>query len=232
MKPLIALLALCAAAPLPAQVQPRPVGTDPRIQIADYHPDRVVLIRAAPGYQVTLHFGSDERIENVAVGDGGAWQVTPNQRGDLLFVKPLQGGISTNLTVATDVRIYSFELAPLAGDAAEAPFIIRFNYPAAAADPALATLPSDAVQGHYRLGGARSLRPSAIFDDGLRTYISWPEDAALPAVYAIDARGAEALVNGNMRDGFYVIDDVLPRLVFRLDRHAARAVRRAPRSMR
>ncbi|MGH6781007.1 MAG: TrbG/VirB9 family P-type conjugative transfer protein, partial [Sphingomonadaceae bacterium] len=76
-------------------------------------------IQAAPGYHVTIEFGSDERIENVAVGDSGAWQVTANRRGDFLFVKPIQAGVTTNMTVVTDVRLYAFELVPLYGLSSE-----------------------------------------------------------------------------------------------------------------
>ena len=53
--------------------------------------DQVVPLEVAPGYQLMLEFAPDERIESVAVGDSGAWQVTPNRSGDRVFVKPLQG---------------------------------------------------------------------------------------------------------------------------------------------
>ncbi|MDB5703205.1 MAG: hypothetical protein JWN66_321, partial [Sphingomonas bacterium] len=41
----------------------------------------------------------------------------------------------------------------------------------------------------------------------------------------IDEKGREMLVDGAMRDGQYVIDSVKPKLVFRLDRDMASAVR-------
>lgn len=222
-------LAMALAAPATAQVDPRPTGNDPRIQVIDYQDDQVFRIQAAPGYQVTLQLGPDERIENVAVGDAGAWQVAANARGDLLFVKPLREGVTTNLTVATDIRLYTFELAPLHDGAPHMAYRIRFNYPAETEE---ATEPEQVAalgDGRYRLSGARALRPAAIGDDGVRTYIEWPEDAALPAVFTIDAQGREALVNGNMRGRLYVIDAVLDRLLFRIDRGVARAIRITPR---
>lgn len=200
--------------------------TDPRIRIVDYVADQVVRIEATQGYQVTLQFGSDERIENVAVGDSSAWQVSANRRGDLLFIKPVRDGVTTNLTVATDARIYSLELSPAFADAG-VPYMIRFRY-AAPSEASELPGPGELI-GRYRLSGAPSLRPSRIADDGVHTYIEWPEDQPLPAVYTIDRRGRETLVNGNMRDGLYVIDEVLSRLVFRIDAEAARAVRQAPR---
>lgn len=225
-------LALIAATPLAAQVQPQPGVGDPRVQTVDYHPDQVVLLQAAPGYQLTLEFG-DELIENVAVGDSGSWQVTANRRGDYLFVKPLQAA-PTNMTVVTDARVYLFELAPLYGPSAEMAYTIRFRYPATEAveDEPAGPPQGSSVRGRYRVSGAASLRPTGISDDGVHTYIEWPPERELPAVYAEYADGREALINGGMRNDVYVIDHVAPRLVFRIDRREARAVRVAPRGRR
>jgi hypothetical protein len=40
------------------------------------------------------------------------WQITPNRRASLLFVKPLPGAHRTNMTVVTDKRTYLFDLVP------------------------------------------------------------------------------------------------------------------------
>jgi type IV secretion system protein VirB9 len=228
----VAMAALALASPLAAQLQPQPGDGDPRIQTVDYDPDQVVLLYGAPGYQVTVEFGPDEQIENVAVGDSGAWQVTPNRRGDHLFVKPVQAGVPTNMTVVTSVRIYLFELAPLYGPSSEMAYRVRFQYPGAGPEPAADAAQTAAVDGRYRLSGARALRPSRIADDGRHTYIEWPRDRTLPAVYALDANGQESLVNGAMRDELFVIDGVERRLVFRIDREVARAERVAPKRSR
>jgi type IV secretion system protein VirB9 len=212
------------AAPAVAQVRPTPGPGDPRIQTVDYSPDQVVQLSGAPGYQLTVEFGPDEQIENVAVGDSAAWQVTPNRRGDHLFVKPLQSGVSTNMTVVTSVRVYLFELAPLFGASADMAYTVRFRYPGSETATAEAA-PTGAVEGRYRVSGARELRPSRIGDDGTHTYIEWPAESALPAVYALNDAGQEMLVNGAMRDDMFVIDSVVPRLVFRIDQHVARADR-------
>jgi type IV secretion system protein VirB9 len=224
---LVALIAL-APAGLAAQVHPSPGSGDPRIQNVLYDADQVVQLQGTPGFQIDVEFASDEAIENVAVGDSAAWQVTPNRRGDHLFVKPLISGVTTNMTVVTSARTYFFELAPLsAGDQA---YMVRFRYPNAqtAADDG----PATNVEGRYRLSGAQALRPSRIADDGVHTYIEWPHEASLPAVYALNSQGQETLVNGGMRDGLFVIDGIAQRLVFRIDANIARADRVAPRASR
>jgi type IV secretion system protein VirB9 len=221
------LLALTPA-PLAAQVHPTPGSGDPRIQTVLYDADQVVQLQGTPGYQTDVEFASDEAIENVAVGDSAAWQVTPNRRGDHLFVKNLISGVTTNMTVVTSARTYFFELAPLSGG--EMAYTVRFRYPiaqTAAADPQ-----ATQVEGRYRLSGAQALRPSRIADDGVHTYIEWPRETSLPAVYALNNQGQETLVNGGMRDGLFVIDGISQRLVFRIDQNVAHADRVAPRASR
>jgi type IV secretion system protein VirB9 len=214
------LLALLIAA-FAAQAQPG--AGESRVQTVEWHADQVVPLQVAAGYQLMVEFAADEHIESVAVGDSGAWQVTPNRNGDRVFVKPLQSGLSTNLTVVTTARTYTFELSPLYSVSADMPYVVRFTYPAA--DATAEAEPAGTMAGRYRLSGARALRPSRISDDGIHTYIEWPREAALPAVYALDERGQESLVNGMMRDDLFVIDAVVPRLVFRIDRDIARAER-------
>jgi len=224
----LALLLALAPAGLAAQVHPAPGSGDPRIQTVLYDSEQVVQLQGTPGFQTDVEFASDEAIENVAVGDSAAWQVTPNRRGDHLFVKNLIAGVTTNMTVVTSARTYFFELAPLSGG--ELAYTVRFRYPTAQA--AADETPATRVEGRYRLSGAQALRPSRIADDGVHTYIEWPHDASLPAVYALNGQGQETLVNGGMRDGLFVIDGISPRLVFRIDQNVAHADRVAPRASR
>jgi type IV secretion system protein VirB9 len=215
--------AALASTPLAAQLRPQAEpGSDPRIQSVAYAADQVILLEGAPGYQITLELSPDERVETVAVGDSSSWQVTANKRGDLLFVKALIGGVSTNMTVITNVRTYNFDLAP--ASTSQVAYTVRFHYPPPAAPEE--DLADAAAEGRYRLGGDKALRPSEISDDGVHTYIRWPRDRALPAVYAVTDSGLEMLVNGMMReDDLFVIDSISKKLVFRIDGDVATATR-------
>lgn len=223
---MLASLAFLVAMPAPAQTDPLPPPPAPpgsvRMQTIDYVEDRVIVVQGTPGYQTTIEFGGDERIQNVSVGDSTAWQVTANKRGDHLFVKALSNGVSTNMVVVTDHRLYTFDLTPLTGPISDMTYAIRFRYapPSDAGTTAIAT-----TAGRYRVHGTRALRPAAISDDGIHTYIEWPASATLPATYAIDGDGREIVAAGAMRDGVYVVDSVAPRLIFRRDRRAAYADR-------
>ena len=224
---LSAALLAAASTPLGAQVRPHPGTGDPRIQSIDYTPDQVFQLSGAPGYAINVELSPDEQVENVAVGDSSAWQVTANHRGDRLFIKTLQP-VPTNMTVVTNIRLYNFDLVP--GTPSDIAYTVRFHYPAATeTSDGAEDAPSAYGEGRYRLSGDKALRPSAISDDGRHTYVAWPKDRALPAVYALNEAGQEILVNGMMRDEVYVIDSVSQKLVFRVDDHIARAERMKPR---
>jgi len=219
----LAVALLAAQAVAPAQEVPLPPPPNPRFQSIEYAPDTVFTLRVAPGYQVAVELAPDERVENVAVGDSGAWQVTANRRGDRLFVKAIRGGSTTNMTVVTDARLYSFELVPLYEAQPDMAFALRFRYPEPAPEAATATAGAEA--GRYKMHGSRALIPSGMHDDGTHTYIEWPPSSTLPAIYAINDAGKETLVNGMMRDGRMVIDSVQQKLVFRIDNRKATAER-------
>lgn len=215
----------CALAWLPiaqASVAPQPGATDPHIQSIAYEPGQVVALRVALGYATSIQFGADERIENVVVGNSSAWQVTPNRRGDHLFIKPTQAATTTNLEVITDSREYSFELQPAFAMAPELPFSLHFLYPQAtvAIDPA-------APAASYRFSGDRALWPSRISEEGQTTMMSWPEGHPIPAILALDDQGQESLVNGQAEEGGYRLAGIAPRYRFRLGKKDAEA-RRQP----
>lgn len=221
-----AILLTLAGAGARAQVRPQPGYGDARMQTVDYRRDQVVQIEGAPGYQVLIALAPDEQVQNVAIGDSGAWQVVASQSGNMLFVRPTQDGVSTNMTVITSARFYAFDLVPAHGTP---PYEIRFRYPAEPGDASIAMSAAGEAVGLYRLSGTRPLWPVRMHDDGVKTYIDWPHDVALPAVFIIDDHGRERLANGNMRDGFYVIDSVHEQLLFRIDRKTARATRYLPK---
>ena len=231
------LLGLIVAAPILAQVQPQATGGDPHLQQVDYDAGEIVQLRGAPGYQLMVELSPDEQVQNVAVGDAGAWQVSVNKEADRLFIKPIQPGVATNMTIVTSVRIYSFDLMSMDGPTADMPYTVQFRYPPP--KPALADgqyVDVSAVTrrlSRYKVTGDRLLWPSSVTNDGQHTYISWPRTAPIPAVYALDALGNESLVNGMMGpDDVYVIDGAPQELTFRIDRSVAHAVRIYPKKKR
>jgi type IV secretion system protein VirB9 len=227
---------MALAAPALGQVRPQPGDGDPHLQSVAYDANQIVQLEAAPGYQLTVELSPDEQVQNVAVGDGAAWQVSVNHAGDHLFIKP-SAPVATNMTVITTVRVYNFDLEPVAAPMPDTAYTVRFTYPeTAAAVPAgeqyVDVSPLRRAQSRYRISGDRTLRPDSVTNDGTHTYISWSRDKPIPAVYAIGPAGEEMLTNGGMRDDLYVVDGTPGELVFRIDDRTAQAVRLPPRKTR
>lgn len=217
---------LAANAPASGQIVGSAGGA--RVRSVEYRGDQVVPLRAAPSQQVTVRLASDEHIQTVALDDPGAWQASAVRGDNVVVVKSAIAGGATGMTVVTDVRTYSFDLAESSAAAEDLPDTLRFTYPApvGAAGPDVSTeVLAEPMTGRYRLRGDRSLYPAAISDDGTRTFIDWPPAGPLPAVYSREEDGRETLLNGNMRGRFFVIDEIVPQLVFRIDKRRARADR-------
>ncbi len=203
-------------------------ASDNRVRSLAYAPDQIVKILGKPGIQSTIEFASDERIENVAVGDSSAWQITPNRRASLLFVKPLNGRSRTNMTVVTDRRTYMFDL--VAGDRRTTPmYALKFSYPnekpvesakaaqqvaAAAAQPQAVTT-ADKLHFDWNSKGSSKLLPSRVFDDGASLYLAWGKDAPLPAILTQSEDRKEGPVNYRMSGEYIVISPIPQNLVLR-----------------
>lgn len=218
---LLALITLLLATPVAAAAQGGPYGyVDPRIQMVEYDPDRVVLIRGSLGYQLMLEFASDERIENVSIGDSLGWQVTPNRRANVLFLKPIDS-TSTNMTVLTSARRYVFDLAVAPkGSRTAAPYTIRFSYPQeAVAIPVVeeqeADVPPTVVNDAYTVTGSRENMPVRVFDDGRMTYFEWPAEGPVPAIFAVGADGSESVINYGVRGPYVVVEQLSGRFTLR-----------------
>lgn len=218
-------------------------AVDPRLKSVHYEADKVVQVQGRLGYQSMIEFGQGESIENVAVGDSAAWQVTPNKRANLLFLKPLMAKAKTNMTVITDQRTYLFDLS--VASSGNAPmYNMRFTYgPKRAAQPQqrlaypslLASAPAAApAVAHPKLNydwkrkGDKEILPARYYDDGRALYLQWSAGASMPALYERDGKGRESLVNYRSQGQFIVVDEVPEMLVMRLGKKEALLVNRNP----
>lgn len=207
----LALLMLLTAAREPA---PGPV--DPHIQSVLYAPDEVYVLKGALGWQIMVEFGPDERIENVSIGDALAWQVTPNKRAHILFLKPLIKNATTNMTVVTSQRRYAFALET-APRYRTTPWEVRFDYPRevveAVEEPPLP--PPPVLNYGYSLAGAVELQPSRVWDDGRMTYFEFAPEQAIPAIFAGGPGKDESLVNSQTRGRVLVVQQRAGRFTLR-----------------
>lgn len=236
------LPALLVLAPATAQ------AADQRLLSRPYDSDQVVRIDGKLGVQATIGFGKDESIQNVAVGDSEKWQITPNKRADLLFVKPLGANAQTNMTVVTDKRTYFFDL--VASPKSKPLYMLRFTYkdepkppeqPTLALNTAerqvvdgdLAAAPADpaTLNFSWERKGDASLIPQQIYDDGELTYLLWAPKQQVPAILVKNAKGEEGPVNYAVRGSTIVISNVPDEIVLRLGKSSATLQKETPQAV-
>jgi type IV secretion system protein VirB9 len=222
-------------------------AADPRLKTINFEPDKVVQLQGRLGYQSMIEFGPGEQIENVAVGDSSAWQVTPNKRANLLFLKPLVAQAKTNMTVVTDQRLYLFDLS-VAPSKSTALYNLRFTYNpprqqqrlpypkllndasppvAAAAATAQAARPAK-LNYDWKRKGKKDILPARYYDDGYRLYLQWAAGKPMPALFTRDQKGEELPANAKQVGDVIVIDHVPRELVMRLGKRTAVLVNKKP----
>lgn len=223
---------LLAATAAPAHAE------DPRLVERLYDPSEVVRIDGKTNIQATIQFGDSELIENVAIGDSTNWQVTPNKRANLLFVKPLTPRATTNMTVVTNRHTYLFDL--VAGAKARSLYVLRFTYPdepesddgavlaggpnsvemAAASDPYAVKDPAS-LNFAWKRDGDRKLLPARTYDDGESTFLVWAAGKSVPAILITNDEGLEGPVNYAVRGDTVVVDGVPKTIILRSGRDKA-----------
>lgn len=240
---ILAVAAFAVSAHAAETAQPIPgKAHDPRLVEHRYDPNEVVAIPGRPNVQATIAFAEDEHIENVAIGDSNSWQVTPNKRANLLFVKPLDKDAATNMTVVTDQHTYYFDL--IARPSAQALYELHFTYPDQPKQPQLAQAASttemaaatdpysvvDPAQLNFKWAsqGAAKLLPAKTFDDGEATFLSWEAKRPIPAILIKDAKGVEGPVNYAVRGDTIVIEGVPRQIVLRSGDDVATLTNQAP----
>nr|WP_234689635.1 P-type conjugative transfer protein VirB9 [Allorhizobium ampelinum] len=214
----IVLAAMWAGAAEAAQ-EPQPGKLDARVRSVTYQENNVVRIDATYGISTMVIFENDEKFETVSAGDTDSWQITPNKGGNLLFIKPMQKNVVTNLNVVTNKRVYFLELHDNAPAASKEIFGVRFSYPEnevnsalrkeaeyRAANPNQAGIDKANVNLDYTYKGGPKLKPAMIFDDGKKTFFKFRPNSRVPAIFSVNGDYTETLLNFR-REGEYIVVD-------------------------
>ena len=191
------LLALAFPAAALAEATPQGGPLDVRIRYAVYNENQVFRIETDLRHSTTIHFGRGERFEAVIVGDTESFQVDPiPELGNVLTIKPHVEGASTNMTVITNRRSYSFYLREGSIPNRTGMFFeVRFRYPE---DERRTSTPKgfEAPRNYaYLISGESDFRPATVYDDGRYTYFTFSENGRQPAIFKADDQGRERTVN-------------------------------------
>jgi len=227
---LLALLAT-AHATQDATPEPRPVGealgADPRIRHILYHEDAVVRLKVGP-YPTLVELAPGEAILDVAC-DGKqpnpkTWDIVWRAGQDYLFVEPHAGARPAGMTVKTARHSYVFDLVPdlalsLFDPARTAKLVVELPEDADALGQRVTAAELQQRERGYRplrrndryslevVHELEDVRPRDVFDDGRFTYMRFPNNLAIPAIYrSVPGTKSERLVNSHMEGDFVVLE--------------------------
>jgi type IV secretion system protein VirB9 len=221
---LTGLLFLGFTLPALAEKFPQDGIADARVKVIAYHDNDVYKLKGHYGFTTIIEFGQHERIETISLGDSAAWQVSKLNRSNMLLIKPLEQNADTNMNVLTNQHIYTFQLAAekaSSPDADDLIFRLRFTYPDdrdagitnynSASEPSASSssgpeLTAKNLNFNYSYSGAKALQPERVFDDGKFTYFQFKTLDATPAVFLVDEKGNESLINFTTEGPYLVVE--------------------------
>jgi type IV secretion system protein VirB9 len=237
-----------------ARSYPRPDAYINATLYYDYEPGRLYEIETSPHFLTAIILRPGERLLAKAAGDTVRWVLGETAEGVgasqqvVVLVKPIRGGLRTNVVLTTDQRTYLIEAASREGGAYTS--AVSWNYPQdqmqvlaaqAAAESAAVVAPALAIdQLHfgYKIEPVHSKpphwQPIRVFDDGLKTYVQFPVNMAstdAPPLFLVGPGDTAQLVNYHYINGYYVVDRLFDVAELRLGEKPQLVVRiTAPRA--
>lgn len=222
----LSLAYLVVASAAVAEDAQQPILTDSRIKTFVYNENRVYTLLTEAGYQSNIEFGLSEEVETISVGDRIAWQIVP--AGRRLFVRAMEDGAHTNMTVVTSRRTYQIDLTSVratAGNQADITYVARFYYPdekqvqeariLTAQDVLDVASLGAALNYNYTYTGPEEIAPLKIFDNGRETYFKFRGHPS-PTMATVGSDGMETRIASRTVGEYVVVSTTAPRFVLRL----------------
>lgn len=207
----------------------------------------VYLVQTSPQRITDLALEPGEQLMSVSAGDTTRWIVDEARSGAgkalqvHVLIKPSAAGLSTNLLIMTDRRVYHVELRSIAASGLAA---ASWRYPEDAiiraantvagdgrgklAAASIAGTPAEDLNFKYRIAGDRTeWRPLRAFDDGRRVFIQMPDNIAVteaPPLFISGENGPE-LVNYRVHGQYYIVDRLFNKAELRLGDKRPKIVR-------
>lgn len=190
--------------------------------VYNYWENYLYRIYTSPQRVTAIQLSSDEEVVGELVaGDTANWMIAMSQDREkpIIYIKPIKEDISTNLIINTTRRTYYLVLVGLPQTYMVS---VEWRYPQLEMqkkNDKKTVLEEKVSLGSLYFGykiipyrKAPLWIPSKIFDDGVRTYIHFPNKLALseyPALFMTDTAGSTVLVNYRVIEDYYVLDRIL-----------------------
>lgn len=195
------------------------------------------VIAGSPLELTVISLEPGEKVTNISSGDQLRWSysLAYSGQGDLrqahVMIKPAQAGISTDLVIATDKRMYTLKITTVNNGKyvrdvrfwypeEVAAYWNKYNESAQDADhggQTIAEVPNVSLNNlnfNYRLyknaWHAPSWTPTRVFDDGTHTFIQFPAIVSsrdMPVLFVLNGKSKD-LVNYRVKGTYFVVDKI------------------------
>lgn len=197
------------------------VYRDPRIRYLAYAENNVYRLDVFLKSVSAVQFSDEEQIESILIGDSVSWEVVKLKNGHVISLKAKIPSMSTNMTVYTDKRVYTFELHSMGDTPASggslSPLRTVFKYAAPKRAKVASRPPKvEQINSGYMVAGQTEFRPTWVQDNGHQTSFFIAEGAPRPAIFKVGPKKEEQLVNSRTQGNRIVVDGISDYWVLRI----------------
>lgn len=201
-------------------------------------------VYAREGFLTTILLQSGEELQFLGGGDTSRWGIEQATTGSVdgertvIYVKPYQKGIKTNLVINTNKRQYQLFL-----QSAENYYnpLISFVYPREAKlnyetqkikdETQLTPVNTEDLFFDYKITPQKyKIAPAQVFDDGRKTFLVMKKEIEVseaPVIYVEDTfTGEIALVNYRVKGNYYIVDRLFDKAVVKLGKREVKIKRK------
>lgn len=199
------------------------------------------VIVCKPLHICDIELEQGEVILKKLIGDSHRWEVapaivgTPPKITSHILVKPHEAGITTNLVITTDRRIYNLRLR--SHSARNYMAKVGFNYETQqsrwddyyrlVSSKSLGKLTSnspltkqssvgDNLWFDYKITGDAAWRPLRVYNNGRKTFIDMPKSTSVmdaPTLLVVNKNSQKVLVNSRLKENRFIVDQIFQRAI-------------------
>lgn len=225
-----------------AQQVPDKFGFVNSIMVYDWQAGKLYQVVAAPLRITDIHLEPAETLMGEPVcGDTVRWIIARTKSmGDKpiehIYIKPTRGGLTTTLSINTNLRTYYIELHSTDGTYMAS---VGWNYEATNTEStriyetthsAVTGINGNGLNFQYKLktkGKCDNWKPVRIYDDGRKTFIEFPENASFhesPILFVVGINKDLQLVNFRKVGNLFIVDRLFDKAELREGQNAENRV--------
>lgn len=195
--------------------------------VFSYVPQNVYKVYTQEGFITDIRLEPNEVIKYIGGGDTLRWMIDNADSGrsslssSHIFVKPLEQGISTNLIINTDRRVY--QLLLVSGHMYNP--VVSWIFPKTEAERQYQRIVKNyaeidplSMNFRYKISDkSYKWAPDSVFRTENKTYFKMKSDIAnseLPTFFEIDDEGKLVMVSFRYLNGYFVVDKLIDKGVF------------------